>query len=134
MLRRARSDYAARMNASWMLALARACLIAAVASVAACAPKNNQPAATASDAPRAGEPQAEEQSCWRDSECVLVDDCCGCAHGGLRLSVRADKLDGVTARGQDECAQRACGEQASQHRSCTATAARCVGGRCLPAL
>ena len=94
----------------------------------------SQSAANGSDGPRAGQPQAEEQSCWRDQDCVLVDDCCGCANGGLRLSVRADKLDAVTERSGSECSERTCSGQASQHRSCKATAARCVGGSCLPAL
>ena len=78
--------------------------------------------------------EGEEQACSRDVECVLVDDCCGCARGGLRMSVRTDKLEAVTERSESACAERTCSEQPSQHRSCTATAARCLGGRCLPAL
>ena len=107
-----------------------------VALLAACAGRGagSEGAANGSDGPRAGEPQAEEQSCWRDQDCVLVDDCCGCERGGLRLSVRADKLEAVTGRSTDECAERTCSGQASQHRSCKASAARCVGGSCLPAL
>jgi hypothetical protein len=86
------------------------------------------------DGPRAGEPQAGEQTCWRDQECALVADCCGCANGGLQLSVRSDKLEAVTERGASECENRICNAQPSQHRSCKATAARFVGGTCLPAL
>ena len=115
--------------------LARHWVFLVVLLAAACAGHaGSQSAANGSDGPRAGEPQAEEQSCWRDKDCVLVDDCCGCDHGGLRLSVRADKLDAVTERGASTCGERTCSGQPSQHRSCKATAARCVGGSCLPAL
>jgi hypothetical protein len=103
--------------------------------IGACASRSaSQSAGNGSDGPRAGEPQAEEQSCWRDQDCVLVNDCCGCAHGGLQLSVRADKLEAVTERGTTSCEGRTCSDAPSQHRSCKATAARCVGGSCLPAL
>jgi hypothetical protein len=117
--------------------LSRAMLFTALLSACtACASSGAgaHTSANAGDAPRAGEPQAGEQSCWRDQDCVLVDDCCGCARGGLRLAVRADKLDAVTERGTSNCAERTCGDQPSQHRSCKATAAHCVGGSCLPAL
>lgn len=111
-------------------------LVGSLCALGACA--NNAAAAhdsaNASGAPHAGEPQAGEQSCWRDQDCVLVDDCCGCDRGGLRLAVRADKLDAVTERGQSSCEGRTCSDQPSQHRSCKATAAHCVGGSCLPAL
>jgi hypothetical protein len=90
--------------------------------------------ASASDLPRAGEPTAEEQSCWKDSECTLVEDCCGCGAGGLRMSVREDRIGEVTDRSAAVCEQRSCPGQPSQHRSCSATAARCAGGRCIPAL
>jgi hypothetical protein len=103
--------------------------------IGACASRSaSQSASNGNDGPRAGEPQAEEQSCWRDQDCVLVNDCCGCAHGGLQLSVRADKLEAVTERGTTSCEGRTCSDAPSQHRSCKATAARCVGGSCLPAL
>jgi hypothetical protein len=78
--------------------------------------------------------QGDEQACSRDVECALIEDCCGCAQGGLRQSVRADKLEAVTERSESACEERACSGQQSQHRSCTATAARCLGGRCVPAL
>lgn len=102
----------------------------------ACASSSSSAGASASgsDLPRAGEPEAAEQSCWKDSECVLVDDCCGCGRGGLRMSVRGDRVDELTQRSAAVCEQRACGDQPSQHRSCTASAARCAGGRCIPAL
>jgi hypothetical protein len=111
-------------------ALSLLCTLCACANNAAAA----HDSANAGGAPRAGEPQAGEQSCWRDQDCVLVDDCCGCDRGGLRLAVRADKLDAVTERGQSSCEGRTCSDQPSQHRSCKASAARCVGGSCLPAL
>jgi hypothetical protein len=116
-----------------LVGLLCACLLVSAASCAA-GSSGTQAAATAGNAPHAGEPQAEEQSCWRDKDCVLIDDCCGCARGGLRLSVRADKLDAVAERGASTCGERTCRDQPSKHRSCKATAARCVGGSCLPSL
>ena len=99
-----------------------------------CGSQHAPQVASGSDVPRAGEPQPEEQSCWRDSECVLADDCCGCSRGGLRMSVRGDRLSALTERSTTECEQRSCGDQPSKHRSCSASAARCAGGRCVPAL
>src|SRR6476619_3724859 len=105
--------------------------------VASCASSgSNAPTTTASpsELPRAGEPEAAEQSCWRDSECALVEDCCGCGRGGLRMAVRGDRLTSLTERSAAVCEQHSCAGQPSQHRSCTASAARCAGGRCIPAL
>ncbi len=82
---------------------------------------------------RTGPPSAEEQACSRDSECVLVDDCCGCANGGIRQAVRADAVEAMSGAAEAACGTRSCAEgQASQHRSCAATAAVCRGGRCIP--
>jgi hypothetical protein len=94
-----------------------------------------QPAtATAAELPNAGEPEAAEQSCWKDSECTLVDDCCGCGRGGLRMGIRGDRLNTLVERSAAACEQHSCADRPSQHRSCTASAARCAGGRCIPAL
>jgi hypothetical protein len=101
---------------------------------ASCAGSTTKASATSADRPRAGEPEAAEQSCWRDSECVLVDDCCGCGRGGLRMGVRGDRLSTLVERSASACEQHSCAEQPSQHRSCNASAARCAGGRCIPAL
>src|SRR6478609_7078221 len=113
-----------------------ACALALL--VASCAGSSSNANATttasASELPRAGEPEAAEQSCWRDSECVLADDCCGCGRGGLRMAVRGDRLTTLTERSATTCENHSCAEQPSQHRSCTASAARCAGGRCVPAL
>jgi hypothetical protein len=116
------------------LALALASLCAA--AMLGCASSGAPPAASASasDLPRAGEPNAKEQSCWRDSECVLVEDCCGCAHGGLRTGVRSDCLSDLEQRSSSTCEQHTCGDRPSHHRSCSASASRCLGGRCVPAL
>jgi hypothetical protein len=112
-----------------------ALLFACALTLLACARSGPGPSAGAtSDFPRAGEPEAEEQACSRDIECVLVDDCCGCARGGLRMSVRSDRVDALTERSTATCEQRTCADQPSKHRSCTASAARCLGGTCVPAL
>jgi hypothetical protein len=133
-------DVVRRLMASHRRFAAARCLGALLCicalSLWACGGSGQNAGATAgaSDFPRAGEPDAEEQACSRDTECTLVDDCCGCARGGLRTGVRSDRLDGLTERSADACEQRTCADQPSAHRSCSASAARCVGGRCLPAL
>jgi len=100
----------------------------------ACAGAPQPGAVAADDVPHAAEPAAADLACSRDVECVLVDDCCGCARGGLRLSVRSDHLQALTERSASSCDQQTCGATKSAHRSCEATAARCLGGRCVPKL
>lgn len=112
-----------------------ACIAVWLLAAAACQKASGSAGATAPDGfAHADALEAEEQSCSRDVECVLVEDCCGCARGGLRMSVRTDKLEGVTDRSESVCAERECSGVQSQHKSCTASAARCLGGRCVPAL
>jgi hypothetical protein len=86
------------------------------------------------DLPRVAATQAEDQACSRDAECTLVDDCCGCARAGAKTAVRVDRVEALSAAAQSECAGRTCPDLPSEHRSCQATAARCSGGRCIPAL
>jgi len=88
----------------------------------------------AREGPRVAEAAPEDIACSRDSECVLVEDCCGCALGGTKTAVRADRVEAVAERDADTCEERTCGSAPSEHRSCEATAARCAGGRCIPAL
>lgn len=90
--------------------------------------------AATTDAPRIAATQAEDQACSRDVECTLVEDCCGCARGGMKNAVRADRVEALSAAAESECASRQCGGTPSEHRSCTAAGARCSGGRCIPAL
>ena len=111
-----------------------ACALALLAASCAGSSSKSPATASASELPRAGEPEAAEQSCWKDSECALVDDCCGCGRGGLRMAVRGDRMTTLTERSATTCEAHSCAEQPSQHRSCTASAARCAGGRCVPAL
>ena len=112
-----------------------ACIAALVLFATACT-KGSGPAGAvaADDFAHADALEPAEQACSRDVECVLVDDCCGCSRGGLRMSVRTDAREAVTDRSESVCAQRTCSELQSRHRSCAATAARCLGGRCVPAL
>ncbi|MFI5306430.1 MAG: hypothetical protein ACHQ53_03695 [Polyangiales bacterium] len=114
--------------------LAFALLSVCTAGSLGCTASGTPAAASASDLPRAGEPDAKEQSCWRDTECVLVEDCCGCARGGLRTGVRSDSLSELEQRSASTCEQHTCSDQPSHHRSCSATASRCLGGRCVPTL
>ncbi len=91
-------------------------------------------ASPASELPRVATATPDEQACSRDVECALVEDCCGCAAGGMRTGVRAELLETAVERSAAECEHRSCGSQTSEHRSCEASAARCLGGRCVPAL
>lgn len=83
-------------------------------------------------APAIAEPAADDQACSRDAECVLVQDCCGCARSGRQLAVRRDRVDALEESSSAECAQASCVVGDSAHRSCGASGARCLGGRCVP--
>jgi hypothetical protein len=79
-------------------------------------------------------PAAEDQTCRRDTDCVLVQDCCGCARQGRQLAVHRDRLAPLTEAATAGCEGVSCTVAASTHRSCTATQAACRGGRCIPAI
>jgi hypothetical protein len=93
-----------------------------------------RPAGSATDRTRIGAAAAEDRACSRDSECALVDDCCGCSLGGQRLAVRSERVETLAAGGDAACSARHCAPVPTPHRSCDATAARCLGGLCVPAL
>jgi hypothetical protein len=84
--------------------------------------------------PAVGTPEASDQQCSRDSECVLVQDCCGCTQGGLQLAVHRDSVERLESSASSSCSEVQCAGGASAHRSCEATSARCLGGRCIPNL
>ncbi len=75
---------------------------------------------------------SEDQACSRDAECVLVQDCCGCARQGRQLAVRRDRVAALQEAAPAECAAASCPVGASEHRSCGTDRARCLGGRCVP--
>jgi hypothetical protein len=110
----------------------RLALIVMLSFFAACA--GGRPAPTADDRTRIGAASAEDRTCSRDSECVLVDDCCGCSQGGQRLAVRSDRVAALESGADGACETRRCAPIGPQHRSCEATASRCSGGLCVPAL
>jgi hypothetical protein len=103
-----------------------------VLSASACA--GGRPAPSPDDRTRIGAASAEQRTCSRDSECVLVDDCCGCSQGGQRLAVRGELVPSLETAADDACAARRCAPVSPQHHSCRATAARCSGGLCVPAI
>jgi hypothetical protein len=84
--------------------------------------------------PIVGQTEADDQTCRRDQDCALVEDCCGCASGGTKMAVRADRIEALSSLADSQCAGRACSEAPSAHRSCSAASAICRGGRCIPAL
>ena len=107
----------------------------AVIVLLACACAGAQSGAgAATDAPRIGAATAADRTCSRDVDCVMVDDCCGCSGGGQRLAVTQSRLAELQASAEAACATRQCAPQPAPHRSCTATAARCAGGLCVPNL
>jgi hypothetical protein len=88
-----------------------------------------------SDRKRLAAPTPEQQACSRDSECTLVEDCCGCGNGGTQQAVRSDSVEALEAAGASHCAERSCTPGvASAHRSCTASDSVCRGGRCIPSI
>jgi hypothetical protein len=84
--------------------------------------------------PRVATPASADQACSMDTECVLAQDCCGCAGGGRLLAVRGDRVDALRAAADRGCSQRCAASGPTQHRSCTASEAVCRGGRCIPSL
>lgn len=84
--------------------------------------------------PAVGSVSSEDQSCSRDSECTLVQDCCGCARAGRQLAVHVDRVEALQSSATADCAETSCTVQPSEHRSCSAQGARCLGGRCVPAI
>lgn len=86
----------------------------------------------ASGPPAIANASGEDQACSRDSECVLVQDCCGCQRSGRQLAVHRDRVEALQESSTAECAQVSCVVADSAHRSCGASQARCLGGRCVP--
>lgn len=77
---------------------------------------------------------AEDQTCSRDSECVLVQDCCGCDRQGRQLAVHRDRVTSLAEASRAECGAISCTVARSEHVSCSTTRAACRGGRCIPAI
>jgi hypothetical protein len=91
------------------------------------------------DAPTVGPPviasaTTEDQTCARDAECVLVQDCCGCERQGRQLAVHRDRVAALTETSEAECSTVGCRVAPSEHRSCRTERAVCRGGRCIPAI
>lgn len=89
------------------------------------------------DRPETGPPviaqaSSEDQTCSRDSECVLVQDCCGCQRQGRQLAVHRDRVEALVQASSAECSAVSCMVAESSHRSCGASVAVCRGGRCIP--
>ncbi len=76
----------------------------------------------------------EDQTCARDSECVLVQDCCGCEREGRQLAIHRDRVQPLSESSVAECGAVTCTVGRSSHRSCSASRAVCRGGRCIPAV
>ncbi|MGE0789109.1 MAG: hypothetical protein AB7S26_25780 [Sandaracinaceae bacterium] len=102
-----------------------------IVGVAGCGPGVSTPT---SGPPAIASASTEDQSCSRDSECVLVQDCCGCERQGRQLAVHRDRVEALTASAQSDCSAVSCTVGASEHRSCGAERAQCLGGRCVPAV
>ncbi len=90
--------------------------------------------APTSGPPAIGNASGDDQSCSRDAECTLVSDCCGCARQGRRQAVNRERVEALESAADADCAEAHCPVGESEHRSCAATTARCLGGRCVPNL
>jgi hypothetical protein len=108
----------------------RVLLVVLALFVTACA--GARPGGSPGAGPHIGAASMEDRTCSRDSECVLVEDCCGCSSGGQRLAVRADRREALEASAGATCGERVCATVVSDHPSCGAAAARCSGGLCVP--
>lgn len=91
------------------------------------------------DAPTSGPPaignaSAEDQGCSRDTECTLVQDCCGCERSGRQMAVNRNRVEALQSASTADCAEVRCVVARSEHRSCSAEGARCLGGRCVPSV
>ncbi len=84
--------------------------------------------------PRVMSPEPEDQTCSMDTDCVLVQDCCGCEAGGRLLAVRQDHVEDLQAAADHGCSDQCARGTATAHRSCSATEAICRGGRCIPSI
>ena len=107
-------------------------LLLSFAMLAGCAGGRPPPAPT--DRTRIGAAAAEDRACSRDSECMLVDDCCGCSLGGQRLAIRSERIATLEAAADAACAERRCAPSRTQHHSCRASRAVCSGGLCVPSV
>jgi hypothetical protein len=106
-------------------------LAVVLAVLSACG--GSRPDENASAAPRVGVATAADRVCSRDLDCVLVEECCGCASSGQRLAVSRARLEALESAAASVCTAP-CMPVLTAHRSCTATEARCAGGLCVPVL
>src|SRR5688500_290075 len=79
-----------------------------LAFVLGCAGASTAGASSGGGPPTIAPPAAEDQTCSRDSECVLVQDCCGCDRQGTQLAVHRDRVEALTAAGTTDCASVSC--------------------------
>ena len=91
-------------------------------------------AESAAGPPMIAQAGSEDQTCSRDSECVLVADCCGGARQGRQHAVHRDRVQPLAEAARAECSAVSCTVADSEHVSCRASHAACRGGRCVPAV
>ena len=97
----------------------------AIVLLAACG--SSQPAPTGSKPVQA---KAELDQCTQDSDCTLVEACCGCSAGGRRLAIRADAVTDYNASREQRCGGEMCAAVMSTHLSCDAEATCGQNGHC----
>ena len=69
-------------------------------------------------------------NCTADTDCALVEACCGCSAGGRRLAIRADAVASYDASRPQRCANEVCAAEMSTHPSCDAEASCGQNGHC----
>lgn len=72
---------------------------------------------------------ASGKSCTAASDCVLVEDCCGCSAGGRQFALRVDAAAEYKRERSASCADTTCPQMISTDPSCQAEAG-CDEGRC----
>ena len=75
----------------------------------------------------------DAQRCQTSQECALVPaGCCACAAGGTNVAALKRNLAAIDQRRRERCARSGCTTKSSNHPSCAAKGAACVGGWCVP--
>lgn len=74
-----------------------------------------------------------EAQCTKDDDCELTAfHCCNCASGGRMAAVNKEKLPELLQRRGIVCQEYACAQVVSDDPTCSATAAVCREGKCVP--
>ena len=99
--------------------------------LAACGSSTTKPAGGPDTTPTHPlQTKTEMDSCNTDSDCALVDACCGCSAGGRKVGIRIDAVTDYEATRAQRCSSEVCPQMISTHLSCDAEATCGQNGHC----